>query len=229
MVGPPVETTPKKTRRTWVVKQLLRSIFTGEFKGGDRLVEEELAATIGVSRTPVREAFAELAGIGLIVLKPNHGAVVRPFGPTQIREIYHIRGILESEAARMAAERIDMGALLHIRDGTRRFLEDSNPTPQASADMLLLDQQFHELISASCGSTRLAEEIARYRGLVQSVREAIGNKEHALDVARQEHTQIIEHLLARRGDEAAGTMKQHIARGAEAAVSALFASVAPRS
>src|SRR2546421_6885984 len=223
-----LKTPDKKTRRIWVVKQILRSIFTGEFKGGDRLVEEEVAATIGVSRTPVREAFAELAGIGLIVLKPNHGAVVRPFGPAQIREMYHIRAILESEATRLAAERIDHAALSRIRDTTQRFLNDPSPTAGAAAEMLVLDNQFHELISASCGSTRLAEEIARYRGLVQSVREAIGSKEHALDVARTEHTQIIDHLLGGRGEAAAGSMRQHIGRGAEAAVDALFASGVPR-
>src|SRR5215212_10584501 len=117
-----------KTRRGWVVKQILHSIFTGQFKGGDRLVEEELAATIGVSRTPVREALGELAGIGLIDLKPNHGAIVRPFGPTEIAEIYHIRCILESEATRLAADKIELSALQHIRERTQRFLADPAPT-----------------------------------------------------------------------------------------------------
>src|SRR5947208_11593481 len=77
-----IATRPHGTRRGWVVKAILSSIFTGEFRGGDRLVEEELAVTIGVSRTPVREALGELAGIGVIELRPNHGAIVCPFGPT---------------------------------------------------------------------------------------------------------------------------------------------------
>src|SRR5688572_28158158 len=103
------------TRRGRVVSHILHSIFTGKFKGGDRLVEEELASIIGVSRTPVRESFCELATIGVIELKPNAGALVRPFGPTQIREMYHIRRLLESEAARLAADRIDHPALHDIR------------------------------------------------------------------------------------------------------------------
>src|SRR4051812_21695281 len=96
-----------RTRRGWVVYQLLKSIFSGEFVGGDRLVEEEVAATIGVSRTPVREAFSELVGIGLITMTPNHGAIVRPFGPNQLREMYQIRWLFEPEAARLAADKID--------------------------------------------------------------------------------------------------------------------------
>ena len=66
---PPDSETVKQTagtRRGWVFNQILNSIFTAEFRGGDRLVEQEIAATIGVSRTPVREAFSELAAIGLI-------------------------------------------------------------------------------------------------------------------------------------------------------------------
>jgi DNA-binding GntR family transcriptional regulator len=82
------------TLRGQLVTRVLRSIFSGEVRGGDRLVEEELAAAYGVSRTPIREALGELAAIGMIHLKPNHGAVVRPFGPEQLIEIYHVRRIL---------------------------------------------------------------------------------------------------------------------------------------
>src|SRR5688500_6772105 len=114
--------TPRRSRRGWVVGQILRSILTGEFRGGDRLVEEAIAATVGVSRTPIREAFSELAAIGLITLKPNHGAVARSFGPAQIQETYHIRWLLESEAARLAAGRIDHATLRSTRDRTQRCL-----------------------------------------------------------------------------------------------------------
>ena len=162
-----VEQLPKSTRRIWVAKKILQLIFTGEFKGGDRLIEEEVAEKIGVSRTPVREALGELAGIGVIRLKPNHGAIVREFGAKQIREIYHIRNILEAEA------------------------------------------------------TRLAEEINRYRTLVQSIREAVGNIQNAQDFALIEHTLIIDLLLDHQGQRAAEVMSQHIERGAEVAAAAL--------
>lgn len=218
-----------KTRRGWVVKEILHSIFTGEFKGGDRLVEEELAVTIGVSRTPVREALGELAGIGVIALKPNHGAIVRPFGPTQIRELYHVRRILESEATRLAADRISPATLRELRDNTQTLL-NANPRPNGWAtEAIMIDQKFHEAISVSSGSERLAEEIGRYRALVQSIREAVGNSEHAQEVAMVEHTQIIDFLLSRESERAAEAMSHHITSGTEAAVTALFSTSRERA
>src|SRR3954469_4359800 len=71
---------PRSTLRGQLVNQILAGIFRGELRGDDRLIEEELAVKFGVSRTPIREAFGELAAIGVIQLKPNHGAIVRPFG-----------------------------------------------------------------------------------------------------------------------------------------------------
>src|SRR5688572_23386206 len=57
-------------RRDRVVKSILHRIFSGDLVGGDRLVEEELAASLGVSRTPIREALRELTAVGVIWLKP---------------------------------------------------------------------------------------------------------------------------------------------------------------
>src|SRR5688572_5502112 len=95
------------TLRGELVNRIMKEIFSGEIAGGDRLVEQELAAKMGVSRTPIREALSELASLGVIRLKPNHGAVVCPFGAEQLIELYHVRRILEVEATRLAASRIN--------------------------------------------------------------------------------------------------------------------------
>jgi len=213
---------PSKTRPAWVVKALLRSIFTRQFKGGDRLVEEEIALTLGVSRTPVREAFGQLAALGMIDLRPNHGAVVLPFGPPQMRELYHIRRLLESEASRLCAERIALDQVERLREDHQNLLAVQPRSPQWSAVVLALDDRFHELIANSSGNQRLADEIARYRELVDAIRAAVGNIAHAQDVALNEHLRVIDHLLLRQGDAAAEAMNRHIIRGTEAAVLALF-------
>jgi DNA-binding GntR family transcriptional regulator len=90
-----------------LVRRLLREVFEGRWGGGDRLVETELAERFGVSRTPVREAISELAAVGLVEVRPNCGAVMRPFGPRQIADIYDVRGLLEGEATRLACGRLD--------------------------------------------------------------------------------------------------------------------------
>lgn len=208
---------PRSTLRGQLVSKVLSAIFSGEVHGGDRLVEEELALKLGVSRTPVREALGELAAIGVIGLRPNHGAMVREFGPAQLREIYHVRRILEVEATRLAGERIDPAAIQEIRHQTITLLAHQPRGKQWAEDALALDQHFHELISHSSGSERLAAEIGKYRNLVVAVGDAVGNKLHAHDQNLSEHAAIIDHLLNHRSDEAALMMGRHIDRGAETA------------
>ena len=227
-----IEKSPGSTLRGHLVSQILRAIFSGELRGGDRLIEEELAVKLGVSRTPIREALGELAAIGLIRLRPNHGAVVRPFGPDELREIYHVRRLLEVEATRLAAEHIDPNALAEIRDRTQRLISEQNRGAKWSEAALALDQKFHELLAGSCGSERLAEEIGKYRNLVVAVGDAVGNTLHAHDQNLAEHAAVIEHLLAGRRDDAASAMGRHIDRGAATAAEVLgliFAESADRT
>jgi DNA-binding GntR family transcriptional regulator len=210
------------TLRGQITKKILRSIFSGEIGGGDRLIEEELAAKLGVSRTPVREALGELAALNLITLKPNHGAVVRPFGPQQLREIYQIRRVLESEAAFHAPQHVDLGTLRRLRERTAGFLSD--PSRNAASlydDLLDLDQRFHELIASSCGSERLSEEIRRYWTLARSIGEAVGNASHTQDRSLAEHARVMDAILANKPDEASQAMADHLNRGLEAALAAL--------
>jgi DNA-binding GntR family transcriptional regulator len=152
---------------------------------------------------------------------------VRPFGSAQIREIYHLRKVLEAEATRMAETRIDHKALQEIREKTQQFLNAPTRAPDWSGEAMTLDQQFHELLATASGSERLAEEINRYRTLVQSIREAVGNIQNAQDFALIEHTLIIDLLLDHQGQRAAEVMGQHIDRGAEIAAAAISNPQAP--
>jgi DNA-binding GntR family transcriptional regulator len=221
-----VKVLPRSTLRGQIVSNVLDAIFARELKGGDRLIEEELAVKLGVSRTPIREALSELAGIGVIQIKPNLGAIVMPFGPKQLREIYHIRRLLEQEATRLATEHVSHDELKEIRSESERLLSRTNRGRIWSEAAMALDQRFHELISSSCGSERLASEIARYRILIQSIRRALGNRLSAQVDALSEHMRIIDHMVAGESDKAAAEMAQHIHRGAENAAAAVFSEEA---
>jgi DNA-binding GntR family transcriptional regulator len=210
-----------KARKDRVVKAILLSIFSGEVVGGDRLVEEELALRLGVSRTPIREALRELAALGVIWLKPNHGAMVRPFGATQLNEIYHMRRILESEAARLACKTINRNALKQIRDEMQSTLGVHEHPTDWSERALSLDQQLHELIARSSQCERLAEEINRYWALAYTIGEAVRNASQTQDHAIREHTNIIDRLLERDPEAAAKAMSDHIDLRLEAAMAAL--------
>jgi DNA-binding GntR family transcriptional regulator len=227
------QTTPARASlRGRVVKGILHAIFTGQLIGGDRLVEEELGVKFGVSRTPVREGLSELAAIGVIRLKPNHGAMVCPFGQTQLREIYQVRRLLEAEATRLAAHHIDRIALADIRSRMTELLDADDRGPGWSEAALVQDQRLHELIARDSGSGRLAEEIQGYWTLARSIGEAVGNAAHTQDCALVEHMTIIEHLLNHRPDEAARAMAAHIDSRAAAALDSLsprLQAAAPRA
>jgi len=94
------------TRRQSIVETILGQLFQGRIKPRERLRVEHLAEQFEVSVTPIREALVELAGLGVIELQANRGAVVCDFGPLQVLEIYHLRRILECEATRGACDRI---------------------------------------------------------------------------------------------------------------------------
>jgi DNA-binding GntR family transcriptional regulator len=211
----------RSARRDSVVKSILHSIFSREMVGGDRLVEEELAERLGVSRTPVREALRELAAIGVIWLKPNHGAMVRPFGARQLLEIYHMRRLLESEATRLSTRAIDHNELRRIRAGMQGLSTMSDRPAGWGVQALDFDGQLHHLIAHSSGSERLAEEIHRYWTLAQAIAEAVQNVSQTQEFALREHTDIIDRLLERKPEEACRAMARHIDQRAQAALQAL--------
>jgi len=206
--------------RVRVTRGILHGVFSGRMVSGTRLVEMELAQQFGVSRTPVREALGELAGVGLVGLKPNCGAIIRKFGPEQVREIYEVRAVLESEAARLACGRLSRQDIDELTD---EFLDQLKTTKARgwARRVWEADCRMHELIAANCGNKRLAEEISRYGNFVQSVREAVGNRDRAQEAAIREHLEILNALKAGRAKAAAEAMREHLQIAGEAAVAAV--------
>ena len=90
--------------RIRIASELRKAIYAGEYKSGDELSLTEVANQLGISRTPVREAFQELEGEGLITLRMNRGAVVNQIDRKFIQDIFEMRRLLEAEAAARAAK-----------------------------------------------------------------------------------------------------------------------------
>ncbi|MFI6938309.1 GntR family transcriptional regulator [Streptomyces sp. NPDC050418] len=93
-----------------------RRILDGELPPGARLVERDLAAELEVSRIPLREALRRLEADGLVLLVPHRGALVAPFTPADVRDLFDVRESLESLAARLAAERADSDGLARLAE-----------------------------------------------------------------------------------------------------------------
>jgi DNA-binding GntR family transcriptional regulator len=110
----PVETIRRSAAplRREVLDALRRSIVHGRLPPGSRMIERELIAMTGVSRTVIREALRQLESEGLVDVVPNKGAVVRKLSIEEARDLYAIRAVLEGLAARMFVEKSDQ-SLVH--------------------------------------------------------------------------------------------------------------------
>lgn len=206
-----------------LVRRLLLAFFSGEWQAGTRLPEVDLAARFGVSRTPVREALQELSAIGFVELRPNCGAVARSCGPQEVREIYEVREILESEAARRACGGIEPRKLAALTADFQQLQSESRRDEAWSRREWAADRQLHECISEGCGNRRLAGELARYGQLIQAIRETVGNVRQAQVAAIGEHLAILKALRTDHPERAATAMREHIQSASRHAVEALGA------
>jgi DNA-binding GntR family transcriptional regulator len=207
-------------RRQTLVEALLADVFQGRLRAGTHLVTRELAERFGVSQTPIREALIALAGIGIVDLLPNRGAVVRHVTSREVREVCQVRRVLECEATRSACGRIDLAELHALSDELKRLMA-AQPGPangfieQARA----VDSRLHDLIAACCGNVFLAQEIGRLKTLFRAFRDiswqwdAARNDYHRLAEEAHEHLAIVAALLAGDAREAARAMARHIRSG----------------
>jgi DNA-binding GntR family transcriptional regulator len=207
-------------RRQTIVQSLLADVFRGDLAAGQHLVTRALADRFGVSHTPIREALIFLAGIGIVDLVPNKGAVVRAVTAREVKEICQVRRLLECQATRNACGRIDLARLHALAEELRRL----RTCPSASiAEFVrqsrLVDSRLHDLIAGSCGNEFLAQELGRLKILFRAFRdlsyvhhEARNDHRRLADEAG-EHLAIVEAL--QRGDAAAASaaMARHIRSG----------------
>jgi DNA-binding GntR family transcriptional regulator len=208
-------------RRQAIVESLIRDVFQGRLRAGAHLGTQELAQRFGVSHTPVREALITLAGIGLIDLLPNRGAVVRRVTPTDVREVCQVRRVLECEATRSACGRLDL-ADLHALGGELRRLMAATALPghRFIEKARAIDSRLHDGIAESCGNTLLAKELGRLKLLFRAfsdvawAHDEARNDYHRLTEEAHEHLAIVEGLLAGDARAAARAMARHIRSGA---------------
>jgi DNA-binding GntR family transcriptional regulator len=207
-------------RREGIVQSMLSDVFQGRLREGQHLVTQELAKRFGVSHTPVREALITLAGIGVIELLPNRGAVVRPVTARDVREVFQVRRALECEAVRNACARIDTAALRSLASDLRRLhAAATRPTARLIAKARELDSRLHDLVAQSCGNSLLANEIGRLKILFRAFRDVAWDHDQArrdyrrLAEEAREHLAIVDALAAGDRRQAVRAMSRHIRSG----------------
>lgn len=181
-----------------VTSALRDAIEGGEFDFGEALSEVGLSERLGVSRTPVREAFARLQREGLVVVRPQRGTFVFDLSAEEFREICDCRTELETAALRLAMTR-DGPAL------AARLAELVDRMSQARAagrvrDYLRLDRDFHQALFDLCGNRYLAASHALIAGQMAALRSRLGTDAAHMQKSFQEHGEIAGHVAA--GDDA---------------------------
>lgn len=200
-----------------MVRGLLAGLLAGDWNGGDRITEAEAVEKFGVSRTPVREALIELQGLGLVELRRNCGAVFLPFGPDELRELYEVRALLETEAASRAAGRIPPAKLEPLRAAFLRIRESGGVDSDWEHD-----RELHRVVAEGSGNRRLLTEISRYGDLVQIVREIVGGQALAIhETTADEHLAILTALTEGDASAAAEAMRAHLSQARDSAAASV--------
>ena len=195
---------PIQTAQEVITDTLRQSIIDGEFKQGDRLIQDEIAERYGVSRIPVREAMRTLSAEGLVTFSSRKGAIVTSLSAADIEEILSIRAVLEVMATRLATECATEKELDKIRQVFHRL-------EAARGDVELYfkcNYEFHEAILEAAHSPRLKELITTLRNSVEPVARRYLIAAGRVEIAHHDHLEILE-ALERRNPLAA----EHVAAG----------------
>jgi DNA-binding GntR family transcriptional regulator len=136
-------------------------IIDGRYAPGARITEENIAQEFNTSRTPVREAMRQLVADGFALFKPNSGTVVRDWTPEQVREVFDLRVLLESEIASLAAVRMtpsDITTLLRLQDAIEARGTDIDASNTARIGPL--NREFHGVIAQASQNSRLVATLS---------------------------------------------------------------------
>lgn len=186
---------------------LHKALRLGRYKAGERLIPEDIAAEIGMSRMPVREAFRRLAADGLVTLRPNRGCVVAGLTLDELNEAFEIRSVLEGLAVRLAMPKLTAE---HFEEMDRLLLRMERAGEAGSSDWVLRHQEFHAYIYGLSGRPKLIRQIAALHVAIEPyMRIWFDYVEKPLS-AREEHQKILNALKSGGTAEAEREMEDHV-------------------
>lgn len=193
------------------VEQLRTWILHGDYAPGEKLSAASVAQALGMSRTPVREAFRILSMEGLIELSSNRGARVAIQDASQLESIFEMRVALEGTACRLAAAHISTRDVDELDDLAREILNHTQT--DAAGRIVLIEQlntRFHALVAEAAGSEALAAAMAGvvHSAILARTRQAY-DEEARLRSARH-HIEIVAALRAGDGAWAQAVMTSHL-------------------
>ncbi|MCS7056032.1 MAG: GntR family transcriptional regulator [Thermoflexales bacterium] len=194
----------------WIAAALRQAILEGEYKSGQPLPQDEVAARFGVSKIPAREALLQLKAEGLVTFYPNRGAVVSELSADEVDEIYAMRVALETLALRRALPNMTRADFVRL-DGLITIMDDERDALKWSA----LNWEFHAALYRPCGMPRLLDVIRTLHGNVQRyVVIYLTSVDYHAEAQRQ-HRVILRACRRGDADAAADQLAKHLEQAAK--------------
>ena len=200
-----------------VAETLRERIVDGRLAAGSRINEVHLAADLGVSRTPLREALGRLVAEGALTVQPRFGFYVAPLSIEELEQIYPMRGILDPEALRLAGLPTEerLRELAAINDELRKA---TNP-----ADVLRLDDKFHLELIAFCPNRVLVRLIEQFIRRTRRYELALMRDQENVENSAGEHERVLAKLRKRDLRGACVALRKNMEIGMEPLVAWLRA------
>ncbi|MDP2689193.1 MAG: GntR family transcriptional regulator, partial [Deltaproteobacteria bacterium] len=192
------------TLRERIVDFIKDAVVSGRLKPGERVPEQEIAENLGISRTPIREAFRQLESEGFISVTPRKGAVVSPITDKDVTEFYAIKSLLEGFAASIACAKLTIKEI--------KKLESLNSQMDRCAEkddvkgFFRLDNQFHDAFLKACGNEKLCvlvhnlvQQFERFRITALSVpgrmKDSVRQHREIIGAFRESNSALVETLV----------------------------------
>ncbi len=196
-----------------VAEQLRQRIFRRELEPGSWIDELKIAEEFGISRTPLREALKVLAAEGLVTMKVRRGAYVTEMSEKDLRDVYHLLSLLESDAAGVVAERATPEQQQTLRD-LHAELESAAGNREA---FFSVNERFHMALLDMADNRWRSQMVADLRKVMKLNRHNSLFKQGRIEDSLNEHRAILDAMLARDPEGTRRAMQAHFAQGLQAA------------
>lgn len=191
-----------------VVEHLRTFITEGVLAPGTKLNERELCETLGISRTPLREALKVLAVEGLIEINPNRGATVARMSELEIRETFELMSGIEAFAGELACDRITAEELDEIKALHYAMVVSKNQNDLPG--YYQRNRAIHDLINQAARNTALRQVYLSLNRRIQALRFLSNQQAPKWERALHDHEEMIEALEARDGKRLSGILRHHL-------------------
>ena len=213
----PLANQPSLTEQVYDV--ILSEIIAGRLTDNPRLIQDDLAKTLGVSRQPVQQALLLLRNQGFLRDAPGRGLVVAPIEPEFVRDLFELRAVAEALACRLAAERGSKDAAKigpKIIDEGRKAEREGSVTKLIAADM-----RFHEFLYEISGNRLIKETMQPYWAHLRRLMGEVLVKDETPRKILDQHEAILQAIIRGNGAKAEELARAHITKAVQVFITRL--------